>query len=100
MPTVDVVTAPLEASAADLLAVGVFAPATGERTDPVELTPAAERLAQAGGVDLVAELTAAGFDASVGASLRVPTRGALPAATLLVVDLGARASATTATLVM
>lgn len=98
MPTVDVVTAPLEASAADLLAIGVFAPASGDRTDPVELTPAAARLAQAAGLDLVDELAAAGFDAKVGASLRVPTRGALPATSLLVLGLGPQASATTATL--
>ncbi|MFO7778693.1 MAG: leucyl aminopeptidase [Nitriliruptoraceae bacterium] len=98
MPTVDVVTAPLEASAADLLAVGVFAPASGERTDPVEPTPAAIRLAAAAGFDLVEELATGGFDGSVGSSLRVPTRGALPATSLLVVGLGPQTSATTATL--
>ena len=98
MPTVDVVTAPLPASGADLLAVGVFSPATGERTDPVELTPAATVVAEAAGFELAAELAAAGFDASVGATLRVPTRGALPATSLLVLGLGAKESATTATL--
>jgi leucyl aminopeptidase len=98
VPTVDVVTAPLEASAADLLAIGVFAPASGERSDPVELTPAASQLADAAGFDLAAELAAAGFDAAVGSSIRVPTRGALPAVSLLVVGLGPLASATTVTL--
>ncbi|MFP4310831.1 MAG: leucyl aminopeptidase [Nitriliruptoraceae bacterium] len=90
MPTIDVVTAPIETSAADLLAVGVFAPASGERTDPLELGPSAARLAEVAGLDLVAELTAAGFSGKPGTSLRVPTRGALPATTLLVLGLGAR----------
>ena len=98
MPTVDVVTAPLEASASDLLAIGVYAPASGERGDPVEPTAAALTIADAAGLDLVDELAAAGFEASVGASIRVPTRGALPAASLLVVGLGSQASATTSTL--
>lgn len=94
MPTIDVLTTPLTGSAADLLAVGAFAPESGERTDPVELTPAATELAAAAALDLAAELLAAGFDASPGATMRVPTRGALPSPTLLVVGLGKRSKAT------
>ncbi len=98
MPTIDVVTAPIEASAADLLAVGVYAPSSGERTDPVELTPTATSLAGAAGLDLVAELRAAGFTAAPGTTLRVPTRGAVPATALLVVGLGKEAEVTAAVL--
>jgi leucyl aminopeptidase len=94
--TIDVVTAPIEASAADLLAIGAFAPASGERTDPIELTPTAARLAAVAGLDLVAELTAAGFTGKPGTTLRVPTRGSLAATTLLVVGLGPQADATAA----
>jgi leucyl aminopeptidase len=97
VPTIDVVTAPIAASAADLLAVGAYAPASGERTDPVVLSATAAGLAEAAGLDLVAELTAAGFTAKPGATLRVPTRGSLATTTLLVVGLGAQADVTTAT---
>lgn len=91
MPTIDVVTAPIAASAADLLAVGAYAPASGERSDPVVLSPTATLLAEASGLDLVAELTAAGFSGKSGATLRVPTRGVLPSPSLLVVGLGPEA---------
>ena len=90
MPTIDVATTPLATSDAELLVVGVFAPASGERTDPPELAPGAAALAEAAGLDLAAELLATGFDASPGATLRVPTRGALPSPALLAVGLGAR----------
>jgi leucyl aminopeptidase len=45
------------------------------------------------GVDLAAELVAVGFDGKPGTTARVPTRGAVPAATVLVVGLGPRARA-------
>ncbi len=98
MPTVEATTRPLADSDAPLLAVGAFAPASGERTDPPELATDASAVAEAAGFDLGAELVAAGFDGSVGATLRVPTRGSLPAATLLVVGLGPREDAGTDTL--
>jgi leucyl aminopeptidase len=91
VPTIDVATTPLSTAEAALVVVGVFAPASGERTDPPELAPGGAALAEAAGFDLVAELAAAGFDAKPGSVLRVPTRGALPAPTLLAVGLGARA---------
>jgi leucyl aminopeptidase len=93
VPTVDVVTTPLAESGAPLIVVGAFAPGSGERTDPPEPAPDATALAEAAGLDLAAELVAAGFDASVGATLRLPTRGALPSPTVLVVGLGKRADA-------
>ena len=98
MPVVDVVTAPLEASAADLVAIGAFAPSSRERSDPPELSAPAAALANAAGLDLTAELVAAGFEPTVGSVLRVPTRGSLPAVSLLVVGLGAEDDATAATL--
>ena len=98
MPTVEASTSPLADSDAPLVAVAAFAPASGERTDPPEPAADAAALAEAAGIDLVAELTAAGFDGSPGATLRVPTRGALPSATTLVVGLGARTDATLDTL--
>ena len=98
MPVVDVVTAPLEASAADLVAIGAFAPSSGERSDPPELSAPAAALADAAGLDLTAELSAAGFDPSVGSVLRIPTRGSLPAGSLLVVGLGPAEDADAATL--
>ncbi len=94
MPTFDVATTPLATSEAALLVVGVYAPASEERTDPPELAPGAAALAEAAGFDLVAELTGTGFDASPGATLRVPTRGALPSPALLVVGLGTREKVT------
>jgi leucyl aminopeptidase len=94
VPTIDVATDPLANSAAALLVVGVYAPASGERTDPPELAPGAAALAEAAGLDLVAELAATGFDASPGATLRVPTRGALTSPALLAVGLGTREKAT------
>ena len=98
MPTVEVTTRPLAQSDAPLVAVGAFKPASGERTDPPELAPDAAAVAEAAGIDLVAELAAAGFDGSVGATLRVPSRGSLPSATVLVVGLGSREDATVDTL--
>jgi leucyl aminopeptidase len=88
--TVDVVTtSPAEASAT-CLAVGAFASASDDRTAPPELTAEAEQVAAALGVDLVPELQAVAFDGSPGSLARIPTRGAIPAATLLVVGLGTR----------
>jgi leucyl aminopeptidase len=95
VPTVEVATRPLAEATAPMLVVGAFTAASGERTDPCELAPGGEELAAALDVDLVAELTAGGFDGSVGSTLRVPTRGAVPAASVLVVGLGARDEAGT-----
>ena len=88
MPDVEVVTTPLAQDDAAMVAVAVFAPASGERTDPPELSPAAAELAEAAGIDLVAELQAAAFDAAPGSLLRVPTRGAIPSPTIAVLGLG------------
>jgi len=91
----DVATSPLASAEAEIVAVGAFAPASGERTDPPEPAPDASSLAEALGMDLVAELQALGHDGSVGSIARIPTRGALPAATVVVVGLGAQADAGT-----
>jgi leucyl aminopeptidase len=95
VPTLDVVTTPLTETEAALAVVGVFAPASGERSDPPELAPGAPALAEALGIDLVGELVAVDHDGSVGAVARIPTRGAIPAPTLLVVGLGKAADAGT-----
>ncbi|MCC5948466.1 MAG: leucyl aminopeptidase [Nitriliruptoraceae bacterium] len=98
MPTVEVVATPLAEATTDLVVVAAFAPASGERTDPPEPTAGAIELGDAAGIELAAELAAAGFDASVGATLRVPTRGALPAPAILVIGMGAAEDADTDTL--
>ena len=98
MPTVDVATTDLSAADSSLVVVGVFAPASGERSDPVELGRGATEVAEAAGLDLVGELRGAGYEASPGAVMRVPTRGAIPAPAVLVVGLGAAADATLDTL--
>jgi len=98
VPTVDVRTESLATSSAPLVAVGAFQAASGERTDPPELAPDAAALAEVAGIDVVSELAAASFDAAVGATLRIPTRGALPSGSILVVGLGSRADAGPATL--
>jgi leucyl aminopeptidase len=92
--TIDVASSPLAEADAPVAVVGAFAPASGERTDPPELTGAATRVAEAAGFDLAVELQAVAFDAAPGSLVRVPTRGAIGAATLLVVGLGAREDAT------
>jgi leucyl aminopeptidase len=95
VPTLAVVTSPLIDTQAALAVVGAFAPASGERSDPPELAPGASAVADALGVDLVAELVAVDHDGSVGAVARIPTRGAIPAPTLLVAGLGKEADAGT-----
>jgi leucyl aminopeptidase len=94
VPTVDVATTALPEAETAMLVVGAFAPASGERDDAPELAAGAAEVAAAVGIDLTAELVAGGFEAKPGASLRIPTRGAVPAPTILVVGLGARADAT------
>jgi leucyl aminopeptidase len=94
VPVVEVVTDPLPETSADMLVVGAFAPASGDRTDPVELAPGVASVADAAGLDLAAELRTAAYEAKPGAIVRVPTRGALPAPVILVVGLGPRAEAT------
>jgi leucyl aminopeptidase len=93
VPTVAVATTALAEAAASSLAVGAFAADSDDRTAPPEPTPAATELGAALGVDLVAELQAVGFDGSPGSVARIPTRGAVPATTVLVVGLGKRAKA-------
>ena len=95
MPTLDVVTSPLSAAETALVAVGAFAPASGEREDPPELATDAGALGDELGIDLVAELTALAFDGAVGSIARIPTRGQVPASTVLVVGLGKRDDAGT-----
>jgi leucyl aminopeptidase len=89
VPTLDVATTPLTSTEASLAVIGAFAPASGELTDPPELAPGSEALGDVLGVDLVAELVALGFEGKPGTTARIPTRGAIPAETLLVVGLGA-----------
>ena len=90
MPAIDVATTSLASAQTAHVVVAAFAPASGERTDPPEPTAMAQAVAEAAGIDLGAELTAVGFDASPGAVVRVPTRGAIPASTIIVVGLGPR----------
>jgi leucyl aminopeptidase len=94
VPTVDVATVPLAEATANSLTVGAFATASDDRTAPPELTAVAQEAADALGIDLVSELQAVGFDGNPGAVARIPTRGAVPATTLLVVGLGKRDAAT------
>jgi leucyl aminopeptidase len=93
VPTLDVVTSPLPSAEAALLAVGAFAPASGERGDPPELAADAQGLAGELDVDLAAELHGLAFDGAVGSIARIPTRGQVPASTVVVVGLGKRADA-------
>ncbi len=91
LPTVDVVTEPGTDLDAAVLAVGVHAPPSEADTDPPSPTPLAIDVATAAGLDLTGELTAAGFGGGVGEVLRIPTRGAIAAPTLLAVGLGPQA---------
>lgn len=93
MPTIETVTDPLIATDADLVVVAAYAPASGERDDPAELGADGQLVGEAAGIDLGAELASMRFDGSVGSVTRVPTRGAIPAATILIVGLGTRESA-------
>ncbi|HEX2027722.1 MAG TPA: M17 family peptidase N-terminal domain-containing protein, partial [Nitriliruptorales bacterium] len=52
------------------------------------LGPGAQDLGDALGIDLDAELRALRFDGTVGSVARIPTRGAVPAALVLVVGAG------------
>ncbi|MEX0835601.1 MAG: leucyl aminopeptidase [Nitriliruptor sp.] len=100
MLTVASASTPLAEHRADLLAVAAFAPEAAEDRpadaplEPPVLTEGAAALGDTLGIDLAAELVAVGFDASPGSSVRVPTRGAVPAPAVLVVGLGPRSKAT------
>ncbi len=94
MPTVDVATTPLTTAEADLVVVAAFAAGTEDRDAPPVLAPGAAEVGSALAVDLVEELVAAGFDGSAGSSVRIPTRGAIPAPMVLAVGLGPRDDAT------
>jgi leucyl aminopeptidase len=91
--TVDVATTSPAEATATCLAVGAFASSSDDRSAPPELTADASAVAETLGIDLVAELEAVAFDGSPGALARIPTRGSIPAATVLVVGLGAREKA-------
>ncbi|MTV26536.1 leucyl aminopeptidase [Nitriliruptoraceae bacterium ZYF776] len=98
-PSVETTSAPLAEADVALLAVAAFAPdlpvgAEPDPTAPPVLTDGAAALATALGFDLAAELVAVGFDGAPGSVVRVPTRGAVPAATVLVAGLGKREDAT------
>jgi leucyl aminopeptidase len=88
--TIEVATTPLAETVTDVVVVGAHAAESDDRDAPTELTDAAATVAEALGIDLVDELHAVGFDASVGSVARIPTRGAIPAATVVVVGLGPR----------
>ena len=92
MPRVELSSDPLAASEADLVAVAAFA-GDGDDAPPVPAGGAAA-LGEAVGVDLAAELVAVGFRAGPGEVVRIPTRGAIPAPTVVVVGLGPAADAT------
>jgi leucyl aminopeptidase len=98
--TVASASSPLAEATSDLLAVAAFAaPADPERDAgapplPPVLTDGASALATSLDVDLAAELSAVGFDGSPGSSVRVPTRGTLPASAVVVVGLGPQDAAT------
>jgi leucyl aminopeptidase len=100
VPTVTSSSTPLVERSADLLAIAAFRgpePDDGDGSSaPVApvLTDGAAAVAAALDVDLAAELVAVGFDGSAGSTVRVPTRGAVPATTVIVVGLGEQASAT------
>jgi leucyl aminopeptidase len=94
VPTVDVATTPLAEADVRCVAVGAFAAGGDDREAPPVPTAAADALAGALGVDLVAELQAVGFDGQPGSVARIPTRGGVPAGTVVVVGLGTREDAT------
>jgi leucyl aminopeptidase len=87
-------TTPLAQADADVLVVAAFAAEGDDEQAPPELTAAGQELADAVGVALADELVAVGFDAAPGSVVRVPTRGAVSAATVLVAGLGPRSRAT------
>ncbi|MFN2557920.1 MAG: leucyl aminopeptidase [Nitriliruptorales bacterium] len=60
----------------------------GKAPPPPTLGPGGQEVAEALGIDLVAELRALRFDGSVGSLARIPTRGAIGASTVAVVGLG------------
>jgi len=91
VPSFEVVTTPLASAEADLAVVGAFS--TAERDAPPELAADGRAIAGATGIDLATVLEAAGFDGRIGSWLRVPTRGATSAPSLLVVGLGGREEA-------
>ncbi|MEX0869094.1 MAG: leucyl aminopeptidase, partial [Nitriliruptoraceae bacterium] len=75
---------------ADVLGVGVFA-ASGDDSALV-LADDAAAVAEASGLDLVAELRAAGFDGTLGTVAHLATRGATRAPMIVAVGLGDRAT--------
>ncbi|MEX0706091.1 MAG: leucyl aminopeptidase [Nitriliruptoraceae bacterium] len=110
MVTLSVSTSPLSTAEVDVVAVGAFAPPRptpdGDGDTPrvtgtgraVELAADADDVADAMALDLEGELRAMGFDGSVGAIAKVPTRRGVRASMIVVVGLGDRARADTTTL--
>ncbi|MFA9429835.1 leucyl aminopeptidase [Egicoccus sp. AB-alg2] len=92
MPRVDLTADPLARSDAAMLAVAAFA-GDGDDAPPVP-ADGAGALGEALGIDLAAELQAVGFSGSPGEVVRIPTRGAVTASTVVVVGLGAADDAT------
>lgn len=93
VPVVTVHAEPLQERAAELLVVGAFAPSGEDEDAPPELSDGAAAVGGALEVDLAQELRAVGFDGRVGSTVRVPTRGRLQAAAVLVAGLGVRSDA-------
>ncbi|MEX2503706.1 MAG: leucyl aminopeptidase [Egicoccus sp.] len=93
MPRVELSSEPLAASPAAMLAVAAYA-GDGDDAAPVPAGGAAA-LGEAVGIDLAAELATVGFQAGPGEVVRIPTRGSIPAATVLVVGLGKADDVTT-----
>ena len=89
MPTFEVSRGALTKSSAEVLAIPAASSpdADGGRSRPV-LGADAEELGGALGIDLAAELDGLEFEGSVGALARIPTRGRVPARTVLVVGVG------------
>jgi leucyl aminopeptidase len=78
---------------ADVVGVGVFM-ATDD--DTLTLSADAQQVAQAAGIDIVAELRAAGFDGALGNVAHVASRGSLRAPMIVAVGLGRQADLSTA----
>ncbi|MEX0592284.1 MAG: leucyl aminopeptidase [Nitriliruptoraceae bacterium] len=92
-PTVSTARTPLEESSADTIMVGAYSTATNgddpsAHRQPADLAADAAHIGGLLGIDLAAEALAAGFDGTLGAVTRIPTRGAIPAGTVTLVGLG------------
>ena len=101
MVTFAATTGDLADAEVDLLVVGATRPAGAEDSDDVlapELDATGSALDDRLGYDVADACRAAGFDGAAGTSMRLPTRGAVPARLVMVVGLGAADEVTTETL--